>query len=102
MILNGVVLFLLNVSMLINLQCLLLLIPKKNEIIKRGDKHHRIWISQPTSGLEKRQYALQVCARADGKQPRIAVIFWGKGKRVRPDEKAVWHLYMYHTMHLKI
>ena len=91
MTLNGVVLFLLNVSMLINLQCLLLLIPKKNEIIKRGDKHHRTWISQPTSGLEKRQYALQVCARADGKQPRIAVIFWGKGKRVRLDEKAARH-----------
>ena len=30
--------------------------------------------------------------RADGKQPRITVIFLGKGKRMRPDEKAVWHL----------
>ena len=27
--------------------------------------------------------------RADGKQPRIAAIFWGK--RMRPDEKAIWH-----------
>ena len=29
--------------------------------------------------------------RADGKQPRIAAIFWGKGKRMRPDKKAIWH-----------
>ena len=29
--------------------------------------------------------------RADGKQTRIAVIFWGKDKRMRPDEKAAWH-----------
>ena len=49
-------------------------------------------ISQPALGLEKRQYTLQVCMRADGKQPRITVIFLGKGKRMRPDEKAVWHL----------
>ena len=29
--------------------------------------------------------------RGDGKQTRIAVIFWGKDKRMRPDEKAAWH-----------
>ena len=75
---------------------------KTYEIIKQGDKHQRTWVSQLASGLEKNQCTLQVCTRVDGKQPRIAVIFWGKGKRVRPDEKAVWHLYMYHTMHLKI
>ena len=26
-----------------------------------------------------------------GKQPRIAVIFRGTGRRVRPDEKAAWY-----------
>ena len=63
---------------------------KTYEIIKPGDMHQKTWISQPVSGLEKRQCTLQVCIRADGKQPRIAVIFGGKGKRVRPDEKAAW------------
>ena len=51
---------------------------KTYEIIKPGDKH---------PGLEKRQCTLQVCVRADGKQLRIAVILWGKEKRVCPDEK---------------
>ena len=41
--------------------------------------------------MEKRQYAPQICTRADVKQPRIAVIFRCKGKRVHPDEKAAWH-----------
>ena len=66
--------------------------PKKTcGIVKPGDKHQKAWISQPASGLEKRQCTLQVCTRADGKQPRIAAIFRGKGKKVRPDEKAAWH-----------
>ena len=43
------------------------------------------------SGLEKKQCTLQVCTPADGKQPRIAVIFRDKGKRVRLDKKAAWH-----------
>ena len=29
--------------------------------------------------------------RADDQQPRIEVIFWGKSKRMHPDEKAPWH-----------
>ena len=64
---------------------------KTYEIINPDDKYHKTWISQPASGLEKRQCTLQVCTRADGKQPRIAIIFGGKGKRVRPDEEAAWH-----------
>ena len=64
---------------------------KKYEIIKPGDKPQKTCISQPASGLEKRQLTLQVCTRADGKQPRIAVIFRDKGKRVRLDEKAASH-----------
>ena len=30
--------------------------------------------------------------RGDEKQPRIAVIFRGKGKRIRQNEKDAWHL----------
>ena len=88
MMLNGAVFFLLNVSTLINPQCSLLLIPKKHEIIKPGDNNKKTWISHPASRLEKRQCTLQVYTRADGKQSRIVIIFWGKGKRVRPDKKA--------------
>ena len=32
-----------------------------------------------------------MCVRAEGEQPRIAVIFRGKGLRVRKDEKDAWH-----------
>lgn len=54
------------------------------------DQHkEKVWISQPGSGLEKRQCTLQVCLRASGEQPRLAVIFRGKGK-VSADEKMAW------------
>ena len=42
---------------------------KTYEIINPDDKYHKTWISQSASGLEKRQCTLQVCTRADGKQP---------------------------------
>ena len=61
------------------------------EIIEQGQKHSKTWIGQPAAGLDKRQCTLQVCTRGDGKQPRIAIIFRGKGKRIRQDEKDAWH-----------
>ena len=56
-------------------------------------KNHeeKIWISQPGSGLDKRQCTVQMLTRADGEQPRIAIIFRGTGKSIREDEKASWH-----------
>ena len=53
-------------------------------------KYHKTWIKTPGSGLEKRQCTVQVCTRAAGKQPPVAIIFRGKGN-VRPDEKAAYH-----------
>ena len=93
MMLNGAVFFILNVSTLISPQCLSSLIPEKhmkflNREISIKKHGHQDW---KASGLEKRQCTLQVCTLADGKEPRITVIFRGKGKRVRPDEKAAWH-----------
>ena len=61
------------------------------KLLNRETSIKKTWISQPASGLEMRQCTLQVCTWADGKQPRIAVIYRDKGKRVRPDEKAAWH-----------
>ena len=53
----------------------------------------KIWIAQPSSGLDKRQCTLQIVTRAEGEQPRIAIIFRGQGKRIRIslDEKIAWH-----------
>ncbi len=40
----------------------------------------QVWVSQPSSGLEKRQATLQLCIRASGMQTvKPAVIFKGKG-----------------------
>ena len=51
----------------------------------------KIWIAQPGSGLDKRQDTLQIVTRAEGDQPRIAIIFCGQGKRISLDEKVAWH-----------
>ena len=61
------------------------------EMIKKGDRYHKVWISQPGSGLGKRQCTLQVCFRPVGKQPKLAIIFRGKGKRISTQEKETWH-----------
>ena len=40
----------------------------------------QVWVSQPSSGLDKRQATLQLCIRADGEQNvKPALIFRGKG-----------------------
>ena len=51
-----------------------------------GNKH--VWVSQPSSGLDKRQAMLQLCIRAEGDQHvKPAIVFRGKGK-VLSAEKA--------------
>ena len=62
------------------------------EIIdSKESRHHKVWISQPGSGLDKRQCTLQVCFRPSGEQPRIGIIFRGKGMRITDDERNAWH-----------
>ena len=40
----------------------------------------KVWILQPSSGLDKRQATLQLCIRADGDQnAKSALVFRGKG-----------------------
>lgn len=47
-----------------------------------------VWVSQPSSGLDKRQATLQQSIRAEGEQNvKPAIVFRGKGN-VRADEKA--------------
>ena len=55
------------------------------------NRHKKIWVSRPGSGLDKRQCSLQVCFRPSGLQPQIAVIFRGKGKKISAAEKSSWH-----------
>ena len=65
---------------------------KTYDIVEESKGHeHNTWISQPGSGLDKRQCSLQVCIRAEGKQPPVGIVFRGKGKRIRPDEMKAWH-----------
>ena len=48
----------------------------------------QVWVSQPSSGLDKRQATLQFCIRAEGEQNlKPVTVFRGKGN-VRADEKA--------------
>ena len=65
---------------------------KTYEFIPPGEgASHNTWISQPGSGLDKRQCSLQVAFRYKGEQPRLAVIFRGKGKRITQNENLPWH-----------
>ena len=63
---------------------------KTYEFVEKGDKYHNTWISQPGSGLDKRQCTMQVMFRPEGNQPKLGIIFRGKG-RVTMDEKLAWH-----------
>ena len=66
-------------------------VKKTYEYVEPGkSKEHNTWISQPGSGLEKRQCSLQVMVRGEGQQPRLAIIFRGRG-RVKPHERQAWH-----------
>ena len=51
----------------------------------------KVWISQPASGLDKRQCTLQICCRPSGTQPKLAIIFRGTGKRLSLEERQAWH-----------
>ena len=50
----------------------------------------KIWVSQPFSGTNNRQFSLDICFRPDGNQQRIAVIYRGQGIRISDAEKQAW------------
>ena len=48
----------------------------------------QVWISQPGSGLDKRQAALQLCIKAEGEQTvKPAIIFRGKGNVLSAEQE---------------
>ena len=61
------------------------------EVIEEDQRYRKVWIQQPRSGLDKRQCTLQVCIRAEGEQPKIAIIFRGTGKRLKESERLAYH-----------
>lgn len=62
------------------------------EVIENKEqRYNKVWIQQPGSGLDKRQCTLQVCIRAEGEQPRLAIIFRGTGKGIKEIEKLAYH-----------
>ena len=67
--------------------CFAIDVKKTCEQIKPVEKKKKVWVSQPYSGADKRQYSLNVCFRPEGDQPRIVVIFCGQEKRISQVEK---------------
>ena len=42
------------------------------DIVEKGHGHvHNTWVLLPGAGLDKRQCSLQICIRAEGKQPQL-------------------------------
>ena len=65
---------------------------KTYEYMPKGEgSTHNTWITQPGSGLEKRQCSLQVMFRPEREQPKLTIIFRGQEKRISQDEKSEWH-----------
>jgi hypothetical protein len=64
---------------------------QKTTWARRGDK--TVWIRQAGSGaFSKRQATIQLCCSpVDGPQPRVALIFRGKGVRISIEERAAYH-----------
>ena len=60
-------------------------------IEEKEQRYNKVWIQQPGSGLDKRQCTLQVCVRAEGKQPKLAIIFQGTGKGIKQSERLAYH-----------
>ena len=56
-------------------------------IEKKEKRYSKVWIQQPGSAFDKRQRTLQVCVRAEGKQPKLAIIYRGTGKRIKETEQ---------------
>jgi hypothetical protein len=58
---------------------------------KEERRAHRVWVSNPGSGLDKRQCSLQVCFSPEDNTVKVGIIFRGTGTRIKADEKAAYH-----------
>lgn len=60
------------------------------EVGNKGQKE-KVWVAQPSQGLEKRQCTLQICFSPEENHVKIEIIFRGTGKRISPAEKKAYH-----------
>ena len=54
-------------------------------------RYDKVWFCQPGSGLDKRQCTLQICFSPEDNHVKVEIIFRGKGKRIKPQERAAYH-----------
>ena len=62
------------------------------QIDKRSkeNRNKKVLTSQPNTGDNKLFCTLNVCFRPTGEQPKLAIIFRGKGRRLNAVQKAFW------------
>ena len=66
---------------------------KRYEQIDKRSKENwnkEVWTPQPNTGDSKCFCTLNVCFCPTGEQPKLPIIFWGKGKRLSAVAKASW------------
>ena len=51
------------------------------------NRNQKVWAAPPKQGDSKRFCTLNICFRPSGEQPRLAIIFRGKGLRFSAIEK---------------
>ena len=56
----------------------------------KDNRNKKVWTSQPNKGNSKPFCTLNAYFCPTGKQPKLAIIFRGKGKRLKAVEKASW------------
>ena len=56
----------------------------------KENRNKKVWTSQPNTGDSEGFCTLNVCFSPTGEQPKLVIIFRGKGKRLSAVEKASW------------
>ena len=56
----------------------------------KENRNKKVRTSQPNTGDSKLSCTLNVCFRSTAEQPKLAIIFRGKGRRLNAVEKASW------------
>ena len=60
------------------------------DIRSKENRNKKVWTSQPNTGDSKGFCTLNVCFSPTGEQPKLVIIFRGKGKRLSAVEKESW------------
>ena len=63
---------------------------KQIDMRSKENQNKKVWTSEPNTRDSKCFCTLNVCFRPTGEQPKLPIIFQGKGKRLSAIEKASW------------